>query len=94
MIDPTFHAQPTAATPDAILDELTRLHGLADGWHWWSGDATADDVTEAIDENPDMARDLAELLPGLAAALDAAAQEIVRLRAEVAGLRVRCGVTP
>lgn len=94
MIDPTFaHALPPIAAPDrvtALLDELTRLHGLARKWEWSGSES---EMRVDIDENAGMARDLAEILPYLESALSEAGLVIVDLSVEVAGLRTRCGVT-
>ncbi len=76
---------------DKVQEELTRLHGLADGFEW-SDETTASDVVEAIEDVANLSHMLAELLPGLAAAILDSSTLITDLCVEVAGLRARMEV--
>lgn len=93
MIDPTFaHALPPEpdARTVAILDRLTAAHGVIDSHGFDEADPDdADEILREIAHEQAWCDELFATLATLAALLSDASDEIVRLRAENAGLKAR-----
>ena len=71
-----------------ILDEIARLHSHARKWEW---PADGLDLVIELTRDTTMDVDAAAILTDVERVLSDASDEIVRLRAENAGLRARCG---
>lgn len=82
----------TATMPDdntdKILDEITRLHSHARKWDW---PADGMDLVIELTRDTTMDVDAAAILTDVERVLSDASDEIVRLRAENAGLKARGG---
>jgi hypothetical protein len=81
----------TATMPDDktnILDEITRLHSHARKWEW---PADGLDLVIELTRDTTMDVDAAAILTDVERVLSDASDEIVRLRAENAGLKARSG---